>query len=105
MSLSYLTIIVTFFYLKWKLRLLKLRGNRYTYVIVVLISDTGNYDIPRNSASSDYDIPRAITLESDYDVPRSNEDIRMSTADNDDDDDDDDDNDDEDKEAPKDVPV
>ena len=100
MSLSYLTIIVTFFYLKWKLRLLKLRGNRYTYVIVVLISDTGNYDIPRNSASSDYDIPRAITLESDYDVPRSNKVIRMSTAD-----DDDDDNDDEDKEAPKDVPV
>ena len=86
------------------MRLLKLRANRYTYVIVVLISETGNYDIPRNSASSDYDIPRAITLESDYDVPRSNEDIRMSTADNDDDDDDDDD-DDEDKEAPKDVPV
>lgn len=71
------------------MRLLKLRANRYTYVIVVLISDTGNYDIPR-----------AITLESDYDVPRSNEDIRMSTAD-----DDDDDTDDEDKEAPKDVPV
>ena len=97
------------------MRLLKLRANRYTYVIVVLISETGNYDIPRNSASSDYDIPRnsassdydiprAITLESDYDVPRSNEDIRMSTADNDDDDDEDD-NDDEDKEAPKDVPV
>ena len=71
------------------MRLLKLRANRYTYVIVVLISDTGNYDIPR-----------AKTLESDYDVPRSNKDIRMSTAD-----DDDDDNDDEDKEAPKDVPV
>ena len=84
------------------MRLLKLRANRYTYLIVVLISDTGNYDIPRNSASSDYDIPRAITLESDYDVPRSNEDIRMSTADNQDDDDD---NDDEEKEAPKDVPV
>ena len=82
------------------MRLLKLHANRYTNVIVVLISDTGNYDIPRNSASSDYDIPRAITLESDYDVPRSNEDIRMSTAD-----DDDDDTDDEDKEAPKDVPV
>ena len=81
------------------MRLLKLRANRYTYVIVVLISDTGNYDIPRNSASSDYDIPRAITLESDYDVPRSNKDIRMCTADDDDDDDD------EDKEAPKDVPV
>ena len=81
------------------MRLLKLRANRYTYVIVVLISDTGKYDIPRNSASSDYDIPRAITLESDYDVPRSNKDIRMSTADDDDDDDD------EDKEAPKDVPV
>ena len=70
------------------MRLLKLRANRYTYVVVVLISDTGNYDIPR-----------AITLESDYDLPRSNEDIRMSAADNDDD------NDDEEKEAPKDVPV
>ena len=70
------------------MRLVKLRANRYTYVVVVLISDTGNYDIPR-----------AITLESDYDLPRSNEDIRMSTADNDDD------NDDEEKEAPKDVPV
>ena len=82
------------------MRLLNLHANRYTYVIVVLISDTGNHDIPRNSASSDYDIPRAKTLESDYDVPRSNKVIRMSTAD-----DDDDDNDDEDKEAPKDVPV
>ena len=81
------------------MRLLKLHANRYTYVIVVLISDTGNHDIPRNSASSDYDIPRAKTLESDYDVPRSNKVIRMSTADDDDNDDD------EDKEAPKDVPV
>ena len=63
-----------------------------------MISDTGNYDIPRNSASSDYDIPRAITLESNYDVPRSNEDIRMSTADNDEEEE-------KNEEAPSDVAV
>ncbi|PFX22845.1 Muscle, skeletal receptor tyrosine protein kinase [Stylophora pistillata] len=63
-----------------------------------LPSDTGNYDIPRNSASSDYDIPRAKTLESNYDVPRSNEDIRMSTADNDEEEE-------KNEEAPSDVAV
>ena len=44
-------------------------------------SDTGNYDIPRSSAASDYDIPRATANEGTYDVPRSYDDLRMSGTD------------------------
>jgi len=50
--------------------------------IVVTFLDTGNYDIPRSPATSDYDIPRAVSQEDgNYDVPRSSEDLRMSRAD------------------------
>ena len=65
------------------------------YYYIIIFSDTGNYDIPRSPAVSDYDIPRAISLERNYDVPRSSEDIRMSTADDED----------ENKEAPYAIPV
>ena len=49
---------------------------------VVTFLDTGNYDIPRSPATSDYDIPRTISQEEgNYDVPRSSEDLRLSRAD------------------------
>ncbi|KAL9962852.1 hypothetical protein ACROYT_G031998 [Oculina patagonica] len=57
--------------------------------------DTGNYDIPRSPATSDYDIPRAVSQDSgNYDVPRSSEDLRISRTDDNDD-----------KEVPNDIPV
>jgi len=50
--------------------------------LLLLFLDTGNYDIPRSPATSDYDIPRTISQEEgNYDVPRSSEDLRMSRAD------------------------
>lgn len=67
---------------------------KWMTTLLSLFLDTGNYDVPRSPATSDYDIPRAISHEEgNYDVPRSSEDLRMSTADDCDD------------EVPNDIPV
>ena len=67
---------------------------KWMATLLLLFLDTGNYDIPRSPATSDYDIPRAISQdEGNYDVPRSSEDLRMSRTD------------DYDDEVPYDIPV